>query len=187
VAEFAPRGAFAGAGLPLVAGAARLSALPEAAVVSLAPFRGRAAAVEAALGAALPDPGGTAALADGSRLIWAGIDLWLLRGPAAEAAAARLEGDAAVTDQTDGWAGLAIEGAAAAEVLARLVPLDLAAMAPGRAAASGLKHVACLILAREGGFEALVPRSFAGTAVHEIGAAMRSVAARARLVGGRDG
>ena len=83
----------------------------------------------------LPEPGRTAGLADGGRLIWAGLDLWLLRGPrATPALAARLADLAAVTDQSDGWTALTPDRAGAAEVLARLVPIDLdARRLPARA------------------------------------------------------
>ena len=67
-------------------------------------------------------------------------------------------------------------------MLARLVPLDLrpASFADGAAARSLLGHMS-LAIRRTGaaGFELLVFRSMAATAVHEIGAAMTSVAAQA--------
>ncbi len=184
MADLAPRPAWAGLDLPMAFGGVTLAAAPEAAMLDIAPFRGRAAQVGAILGAPLPPPGRTATLADGARLIWAGLDHWLLRGPCATAeTAARLEAHAAVTRQSDGWTALALGGGGAAEVLARLVPLDLAAAVfpPGAAARTELRHMMCLILAREHGFEILVLRSFTVSAVHEIGIAMRSVAARARL------
>lgn len=165
--------------LPFTAGAATLAALPEAAMLEVLPFRGRAAEVGAALGVPLPGPGRVAAAPGGGALIWAGLDRWLLRGPAE----ARLEGIAAAIDQSDGWVGLALGGAAAREALARLVPLDLAAAAfpEGSAARTGLRHVPCLLLAVAEGFEILVPRSYAGVAVAEIAEAMRAVAARAAI------
>ena len=85
MADLAPRRPLEGFDLPLTAGAATLDAPPEAPMVSIAPFRGRAAAVAGMLGAgaALPGPGETVVLGDGSRLIWAGLDLWLLRGAGA--------------------------------------------------------------------------------------------------------
>jgi hypothetical protein len=41
-----------------------------------------------------------------------------------------------------------------------------------------------LLVAVEGGFELLVPRSYARTAMRELGEAMRGVAARAALTAG---
>jgi sarcosine oxidase subunit gamma len=179
VAELAPSSPL-GSELPLTVGKATLAALPETPMVSLAPFRGRDAEAAAVLGADLPPPGGTAPLADG-RLIWAGLGLWLLRGPAA----ARLGAPAgwAVTDQSDGWCGLALDGPAAEAVLARLVPVDLdpAAFPPGAAARTPLRHIPCLLVRTGPGFELLVPRSMARSAVRDLAQAMRAVAARAAL------
>jgi sarcosine oxidase subunit gamma len=165
-------------GLPLDAGEARLAALPEAEMASIAPFHGREAEVAAVLGVPLPTrrsvPTGE------GRLIWAGLGVWFLCGPLPEAG---LDGLAAVTAQGDGWTGLSLTGAAAAAVLARLVPLDLATAGfpPGLAARSMLRHVPLLLVRGTDGFEIFVPRSYAGTAVEEIGRAMRAVAARAAL------
>jgi sarcosine oxidase subunit gamma len=116
----------------------------------------------------------------GGRLIWAGFGLWLLQ---AADPGERLAGLAAVTDQSDAWCGLALSGPAAPEVLARLVPLDLdpAAFTPGAAARSLLRHVPLLIVAGDG-FELFVPRSYGRTAVGDLVAAMRGVAARAALL-----
>ena len=66
--------------------------------------------------------------------------------------------------------------------LARLVPVDLAGLARGQVARSLLGHMMAL-LRRTGAqeLEVWVFRSMAATAVHEIGTAMRSLAARAAL------
>lgn len=184
MADLAPRPALAGLDLPLTFGGVTLAAGEDAPMLSLAPFRGRAGAVAEALGAALPGPGRAAALGAGSRLIWAGLDLWLLRGAdATPALASRLAEDAAVTDQTDGWAALRLVGAGAPEVLARLVPIDLApaAFPPDAVARTGLRHIACVLIAASDGCDVLVTRSLAASAAHEIETAMRAVAARAAL------
>lgn len=186
MADLAPRPAAPGLEAPLVAGGVTLAAVPEAPMLSIAPFRGRKPALAEVLGAELPDPGGFRRLEDGAELIWAGLDLWLLRGlRATPDLAGRLANLAAVTDQSDGWTALALSGPGAADALARLVPLDLApaGFPSGSAARTELRHMACLILARADGFELLVMRSFAASAIHEIAVAMRSVAARALLSG----
>jgi heterotetrameric sarcosine oxidase gamma subunit len=177
VAELRPSGAFDGLGLPLEAGGCRLAALPEQRRASVAPFAGREAAVAAALGVALPR-GRVAALASGRVLPFA-----LGHGLVEGAEVAGLEGLAAVADQSDGWAGLALAGAAAADGLARLVPLDLdpSVFRPGAAARSQLGQVPLVLVAVGGGFELLVPRSYARTAVRELGEALRGVAARAGI------
>lgn len=178
MAEMVPRGAFDGLGLPRTAGAATLEAAESVQRTAVAPFAGQAAAVEAALGAPLPPPG-TSGAWPGGRILWIGLDLWLVEGEAPRG----LDGGAAVGDQSDAWAGLRLTGGDAAEVLARLVPLDLdrAAFPPGAVARSRLRHVPLVLVAGDPGFELLVPRSYAGTAVAELAAAMRAVAARAAL------
>jgi sarcosine oxidase gamma subunit len=162
--------------LPLEAGAARLAALPAAPIRSIAPFRGREAEVEAALGAPLKV--GRAVPAGEGRLIWAGLDVWFLHG---DRGGAPLDGLAAVTEQGDGWTGLLLTGADAGAVLARLVPLDLAALPPGSAARTMLRHVPLLLVTGQEGVELFVPRSYAGTAVEEVGQAIRTVAARGAI------
>jgi sarcosine oxidase subunit gamma len=180
VAELAPRDAFAGLSLPLAAGEARLAALPWVQRTAVAPFAGREEAVAAALGAALPPPNASGRRG-GGRILWAGAGLWLVEGERPDLAA-----DALATDASDAWAGLLLDGRDAREVLARLVPLDLdpAGFPPAAVARSLLRHVPLILLAAEGGFELLVPRSCAGTAVKELATAMRAVAARSAL-GGR--
>ncbi len=178
MADLAAAGPFEGLGLPVAASRGRLSPLPPVLRTSVAPFAGQEAAVAARLGMALPPPGRAQALPQG-RVVWAAIGLWLVEGPAV----AGLDGLAALADQTDAWAGLALAGPNAEAVLARLVPLDLAPQAfpEGTAARSQLRHLPLLIVREADGFELLVPRSTAATAVREIAEAMRGVAARASL------
>jgi sarcosine oxidase subunit gamma len=171
VAELAERGPLEGLGLPLEAGRAKLVELPWVRRVLLAPLRGEPA----------PGPVGRVAAVGGGRIVWAGLGQWLVEGEAAASTAG-----VAVTDQSDAWAGVALTGTAARDVLARLVPLDLdaAVFLPGTVARSMLRHVALLLIANDDGFELLVPRSMARTAIADIGAAMRAVAARAALTPG---
>jgi sarcosine oxidase subunit gamma len=128
-----------------------------------------------ALGLAMPAPN---SFADkkGARIVWTGRDQAFLLGVAPPP----LEG-AAVTDQTDGWATLALSGAGLADVLARLVPLDmrLAAFPVGRVARTQLNHMQAVIL-RTGdhAVEIMVFRSMARTAWHELETTMTMVAAR---------
>ena len=113
---------------------------------------------------------------DGPRIVWTGRGQAFLIGAEPPKG---LEGAAALVDQSDGWAGLRLEGPAAADVLARLVPLDLRAMAVGSCARSLLGHMALVLMRPEAeAFEMLVFRSMARTAVHEIDTAMRQLAAR---------
>ncbi len=84
-----------------------------------------------------------------------------------------------MTDQSDGWAGLRLEGPDAAEGLARLVPVDLAALAPPSAIRSQINHLPLLLIhpAPEV-FDLWSFRSMAGTLVHEVQAALTGLAAR---------
>lgn len=184
MAELEPGPALAGLDLPATLAGVTLAAAPDRPVAAVLPFRGAAAELAGALGAELPPPGRTARLADGSELAWAGLDQWLARGPVAGPGLAEtLAGRAAVVDQSDGWAAVTLTGAAAPDVLARLAPVDLApaAFPSGSAARTELRHVPCLILARDGGVEILVPRSYAVAAMRELTHAMRAVAARAAI------
>jgi sarcosine oxidase subunit gamma len=172
VAELRETAPFAGLHLPLTLGAVTAAALPMAQVHAVAPYPGRAADVAGRLGG-FPAPGQVLDTPAG-RLVWAGREAAFLWGTAPD-----LAGLAAVTDQSDGWAGLRLEGADAAEVLARLVPVDLATLGPPAAIRSQLNHLPLLLIhpAAEV-FELWSYRSMAGTLVHEGEGAMRGLAAR---------
>lgn len=115
----------------------------------------------------------------GARIIWTGRDQAFLTGVAPPT----LEG-AALTDQSDGWTVLAVTGAAAVDVLARLVPMELrlAAFPVGNVLRTQLNHMNVVIL-RTGdhSIEVMVFRSMARTAWHEIQTAMEMVAARSGI------
>ena len=166
-----------GLGLPLATTGARLSEVDPGPVTSVAPFRGREAAVARALGAAFPSPGRVERIGE-ARLMWVGPGRALLIGRAPPEG---LAGDAAVVDLSDAQAVLLLEGAQARDVLARLVPLDLrdSAFPEGAAARSLVNHMTAT-LSRVGpdAYEVMAMRSMAGTLVHEIETAMRGVAAR---------
>lgn len=162
---------------PLTRGGVTLSERAPGRITSVAPLAGQDKALARALkamGLGWPGPGGLHR-AGATRIVWSG------RGQAFlfEADPAPLAAHAALTDQSDGWAGLAVEGAGATAVLARLCPLDPRAFAPGTAARAPLNHMAALwIRAAPEAYEVFVFRSMARTAWHEIGAAMTGLAAR---------
>ena len=110
--------------------------------------------------------------------MWVGPGRALLIGRATPEG---LAADAAVVDLSDAQVVLVLEGPAARDVLARLVPLDLrdAAFPDGSAARSLVNHMTATV-ARVGAeaWEVMAMRSMAATLVHEIAAAMRGVAAR---------
>lgn len=112
----------------------------------------------------------------GMRAIWFGRDAVMVEGPRP----AGLEGRAAVVDQGDAWCVVRLEGRRAEDVLARLVPLDLRdrAFPDGSVARTLVGHVSAAVLRRGAEFELWVFRSMAVTLAHELGRAMRGVAAR---------
>jgi heterotetrameric sarcosine oxidase gamma subunit len=152
-------------------------------ITSVAPFQGQDKAVAKALtplGLSFPAPNTVSATA-AARLVWAGRGQAFLIGVAAPDA---LSDVAALTDQTDGWACLTLQGPQAVAALMRLVPLDLrtSAFPVGTCLRAGLNHMqAILIRTGEDAFEVLVFRSMARTAWHEVEAALVGLAARADL------
>lgn len=168
-------------GLPLTIGQTRLELLDPGPVTAIAPYPGAdVSAALAPLGLAFPSSGAIAA-GGAARLIWAGRELAFLLGVEPPAALAT---EAAVTDQTDGWAWLHLAGRDARAVLARLTPLDLrdTGLATGTSARSTIGHMQAIVIrpAPEA-YELAVFRSMAGTLVHDVTEAMRRVAARAAL------
>nr|WP_246849789.1 sarcosine oxidase subunit gamma [Rubellimicrobium arenae] len=167
-----------GLGLPLAIGAAHLSEVDPGPVTSIAPFRGQEAALSRALGgAALPSPGRVQRMNEG-RLVWSGPGRAILVGVPVPEGLSEL---AAVVEQGDGLACLRLEGLAAREVLARLVPIDLrdGAFPEGATARTLLNHLAVTLIRIEPrAYEIFAMRSMARTLVHELDEAMRRVAAR---------
>ncbi len=163
--------------LPVTHGTTTLSELTPEAITSIAPFDGEEAAVSAALeataGAAFPAPNRWTGAT--TRIVWTGPGQAMALGPRVAPAGA------ALTDQSDAWAVMRLEGQGAEAVLARLIPIDLrrAHFPPGHAARTLLHHMTCTLLrAGDDAFDILVFRSMAATAVHDIETAMRSVAAQ---------
>ncbi|MCV2869252.1 sarcosine oxidase subunit gamma [Defluviimonas sp. WL0002] len=166
--------------LPVTCGALTLRELVGDRVTSVAPLRGQKTKLAAALkklGLAWPEPNRVIAK-DRASITWTGRDQAFLIGADPDT----LAGLAALTDQTDGWARIRLEGPGAADVLARLVPLDLRAFAPGQAARSQLGHMMMILISPAPGiFDIMVFRSMAATAVHELHHAMKALAARAAV------
>ncbi|WP_241559875.1 sarcosine oxidase subunit gamma [Solirhodobacter olei] len=165
--------------VPLSAGPFTLSDAGVARITSVAPFAGKEKAVSAALkkahGLAFPAPNTVISKGE-ARIVWTGRGQAFLIG----ADPAPLAGIAALTDQSDGWAVLRLDGPEAERVLARKVAVDLrpAVFGEGAVVRTALGHMMSVILRAGAGFEIFVFRSMAHTAVHEIGEAMRAVAAR---------
>ena len=164
--------------LPVRIGGVAMAELVPEAITSVAPFWGQEKAVsealKSAIGAAFPAAGRATGRA-GARIVWSGLGQALVLGPPVNVPGA------AISDQTDGWACIVLEGGDVPLVLARLCPLDLreGVFKRGHAARTLLGHMSCVIL-RTGAarYEVLVYRSMAHTAVHELTRAMTSVAAQ---------
>jgi len=166
---------------PVTAGALRLTEAEPGRVTVMAAYKGQSAALGRALkrahGLGWPAPGAVI-VGDGGRVQWFGPEMALLLGPEPDAELAK---HAALTDQSDAWAVLTLEGPGAAATMARLTPLDLreSAFGPGRTARTEVAHMAGAVT-RAGAetFEIMAFRSMAASLVHEVVLAMRRVAAR---------
>lgn len=165
--------------LPRTFGTTTASEISYPAITSVAPFKGQSQAVSKALkaqtGTTLPGPG-ESQTSKSARAVWSGLGQCFVLGPALAPIAG-----AALTDQTDAWAAIALRGADAAAVLARLVPADLrmGVFGEGAAIRTQLGHMNAVILRNSAtDFEILIFRSMAEHAAHELEIAMRSVTAR---------
>jgi heterotetrameric sarcosine oxidase gamma subunit len=153
---------------PVVLAGVTLAEVDLGQITSVAPYD-----AAAALALGFPAPNTVSAKGD-ARLVWTGRGQAFLIG----AAPSDWSGLAALTDQSDGWACLSLTGAGAGDVLARLIPLDLRALAKGACARSSLGHMGMILISVSDGFQIMVFRSMAKTAWHEMEAAMKMRAAR---------
>lgn len=168
--------------LPIECGGVTLSELPIVPITSIMAYKGQEKALSKALkdahGMALPQPNRMTGR-EGARAIWFGQGQVMLIGPVPDTALTRY---AALTDQSDAWATVRLQGAGCEDVLARLVPLDLRrhSFRRGHAARSQLQHMnVSLARAGDSAFQIMAFRSMASTLVHELEMAMKGVAARA--------
>lgn len=167
--------------LPLTIGGVALTEEDAGVMTSIAPFKGREAALsdklKSAHGMAVPAPNRATGKA-GARAVWFGHGQAMLIGPAPDLS---LADHAALTDQSDAWAVVRLEGDAARDVLARLVPVDLRATTFKRGhTARTLVGLMSASVTRVGerAWQIMVFRSMAGTLAHELKTAMEAVAAR---------
>lgn len=151
-------------------------------VISIAPLKGQVMGVADVLrplvGMILP-PAGQFAQSETAQSFWYRPGQWLVFGEAGlmGKTSKALTGMAAVADMSDAFIKLSLSGGAVVPVLSRLCALDLEMMPEGYVADSSLADIPVTVLAVEGGFELLVPRSYAGSAIMRLETAMRSVAA----------
>lgn len=167
--------------LPLTMGGVTLTEDLPAAMTSIAPYTGQDEALNTALqsahGLEFPAIGHCTGKA-GTRMIWFGQGMALLQGPVA---ADELAEFAALTDQSDAWAVVRLDGVGAADVLARLAPVDLRRQSfkRGHTLRTELAHMmASITRVGPDAFQVMVFRSMARTLVHELKTAMAAVAAR---------
>ena len=162
--------------LPLEIGDCLVEDAQPEAITWVAPFDGKTTAVSKALGG-FPGPGEVVEVKAG-RAVSVGPQQALILGDPAACKGA------AVVDQSDGWTVVALDGAAARDVLARLTPLDLrdAGLPEGATARTLLGHMQAS-LTRVGAYryEIMVFRSMKHSLLHELERAMRGVAARAAI------
>lgn len=167
--------------VPMTIGRVTLSELDVGPMTSISPYKGEVKALsgvlKAAHGMALPAPNRSTGKA-GARAIWFGREQVVLMGISAQDDLAK---HAALTDQSDGWTIVQLHGAGAADVLARLTPLDLrdSVFKKGHTARSDLMHMASSITRTgDDAFMIMVFRSMAGTLLHDLQRAMEGVASR---------
>ena len=163
---------------PVTIGTVTLSEVLPGRITSLSPLKGASRdMMKQRHGMAFPAPNRATGRA-GARAIWSGRDQAMLVGPTP---APELAEAFAMTDQSDAWAILRLEGAGWRDVLARLTPLDLreGVFKRGHTARSQLGHMN-MSLTRTGRdvVEIMVFRSMAETALHELTGAMTGLAAR---------
>lgn len=159
--------------LPLTIGGITMTEIAPDVLTSVAPHKGQKNAVSQALkaqvGAGLPYVNRR-----NGAVTWFGHGVWMVAG------AVTLDG-AAVTDQSDAWAVVAINGDGVEAVLTRLVPVDLRAaeFKVNHAAKTMLAHLSVTIIrTAPDAFEIWAMRSMAKTLVHDVATAMQGVAAR---------
>ena len=172
-------------GQPIEIGEAALATIQPANILSVAPFKGQGLAVNDALKSvtklALPTIGKVSSKKN-VRAMWAGQGQWFVVGDISlPILAEALDTKAAVTDQSDAWIVLTLIGADAAEVMSRLCSLDLDALEQGQTARAGFAHMMSCITPIPEGFEIMIMRSFAETAIHHTREAMNKLAAQRAL------
>ncbi len=166
--------------LPLTVGGNTLEEVEPGHITSLSPF-GEATAMsnvlETAHGMRVPKPNRSTGKG-GARCVWFGQGEAVLIGPAPDASLGK---HGAVVDISDGWACVELSGAAAVDVLARLVPVDLrgSVFKRGHTVRTQVLHMTASIT-RVGAdrFQIMVFRSMAVTLVHDLQEAMAAVASR---------
>lgn len=164
--------------LPKTIGTVTVAEVDAGQITLVAPFKGQQKAVSDALKSAIGVgfPAAGRMIGSGPRVMWCGMGQALVMGAACP------DLPAACVDHSDAWAIVQIDGADAADVLARLTPIDLRpkVFKRGHTARTLVGHMTASVT-RLGAqrFEVMVMRSMAATLVHDLEQAAANMAARA--------
>ncbi|ETA51746.2 sarcosine oxidase subunit gamma [Ponticoccus alexandrii] len=157
-----------------------LTEVTDVALASVAARLGQEAASAALVaevtGAEAPAPGRASASA-----FWMGPDQWMVEAPIAtredlaHEIAAKAQGKASVTEQTDAWCRFDLKGDRLWDVLERLCNADVRRFTGGEAIRTAIEHLGCFLVVRAPGHVSVIgPRSSAGSLYHALLTAMRS-------------
>ena len=170
--------------LPISESGVTLSLSTPAFITSIAPYKGQSQALSTLLkktcNMALPTTG-MAVQAGDNRLLWFGHNQYLLISQSPpEPGIAKL---AAMTDQSDAWTVMLLEGRLAAAALAHYCPLDLrpSHFGLGQTARAPVAHLPSVVTPVNSGFEVIFMQSLVRTGIHHLHQAMRSVSAQQAL------
>ena len=112
---------------------------------------------------------------------WMGPGQWMIAAPIethellAEDVAARAQGIASVTEQTDAWCRFDLEGDGLKAVFERLCPINMRDFEDGSATRTSIDHLGCFVISRlPERITVLGPRSSAGSLHHARVTAIRS-------------
>lgn len=119
----------------------------------------------------------------GQGLFWSAPFQWMRWAPYVDAPPTHDEfGELAyVTEQTDGWIRLDVQGADFSPILERLCNLDLAGFTPGSVQRTQIHHIGVFVLSLEDRLMIWVPRSMAHSLVHALTQAVENHLAQAAL------
>jgi len=164
------------------AGDVELVAIERRRILTLAFSPRQGPALATALDMELPIVGDSCTAGPSRRLLGVQQDqLWLIDDEPSTSAP-DVTGLAWMTDQSDGWSSIAIGGQGVLPVLERLVPLDIAAIAPGQLGRTVIEHLAAIVLRTDSlRFELLSPRSSIASFAHALQGAADEVAAEAAV------
>ena len=146
---------------------ATASAIAPHAVVEIRGVAEAAQRVMTAAGLAAPSKPNVARMSGDAAVLWLGPKRWLVLGPRAreddlagalESAVAR-EPLAAAANVSDMFAGVALRGLGAGEILAQGTPLDFDALAPDAATMTDLFMIPAVIRRAQGGYDIWIDRS----------------------------